>query len=464
MTNAAEVDELVEKIIDRAIEFYMSSHGWALNIQGNYEREMGSDGLQITPPGKPERTSGGQVLGFGVSFVDGFEYGSGNDAGTLIYGHFESAVRDLFRPWRNLPDPDGFEPYLEQLREAAWTISMTSEGNKVSGVGNPVLKDVEFLQKKIGGDDMNGAMILAFDQNFCTPLPAVIHGQYAVAALAGATLCAEQEIWRKAREDVLTIARRTLEAMEDRGRGVVNDGLAIVTAVFGVAALFPTPIAPVLAGVTAALPALATLLDAASPPNKTEVQFAGSSPDEVIGKATDALKTLTNQARDGETEIKRLITEGMETVTSHPSSFAMPKPKLLEETKLAGMKVDLGDLHFLAAETLPHIGHEFYVASDALNSGGGCSREWMRPAEIDVSDSPDGPCAAWTALVSLAEDLVLDLAWEIKASAEHLEIASDRIGQNEAEVEAALRRHAAKLTGSGHDPIGGADEWLNENR
>ncbi|MEA5361661.1 hypothetical protein VA596_19120 [Amycolatopsis sp., V23-08] len=176
------------------------------------------------------------MLGFGISFVDGFEYGSGNDAGTRVYGHFESA------------------------REAAWTISMTSEGNKVSGVGNPVLKDVEFLQKKIGGDDMNGAMILAFDQNFCTPLPAVIHGQYAVAALAGATLCAEQEIWRKAREDVLTIARRTLEAMEDQGRGVVNDGLAIVTAVFGVAAL----------------PALATLLDAAGPPNKTEVQFAGA--------------------------------------------------------------------------------------------------------------------------------------------------------------------------------------------
>ncbi|MEA5361662.1 hypothetical protein VA596_19125 [Amycolatopsis sp., V23-08] len=104
------------------------------------------------------------------------------------------------------------------------------------------------------------------------------------------------------------------------------------------------------------------------------------------------------------------------------------------------------------------------MASDALNSGGECSREWMRPAEIGVSDSPDGPHAAWAALVSLAEDLVLDLAWEIKASAEHLEIASHRIGQNEAEVEAALRRHAAKLTGSGRDPIGGADEWLNENR
>jgi hypothetical protein len=464
MAYADEVDELVEKIIDRAIEFYMYVHGWQLNFRGNYEREMGSDGVQITPPGKPERTSGGQVLGFGVPFVDGFEYGSGADAGTLVYRHFENTVRDMFRPWRNLPDPESFESYVEQLREAAWTVSMTSEGNTVSGVGNPALEAVAFLQKKIGGDDMNGAMILAFDQNFCTPLPAVIHGQYAVALLAGATLCAEQEIWRKAREDVLTIARRTLEAVEDRGRHVVNDGLAIVTAVFTIAALFPTPIQPVLAGVATALPALGTLLNAGSTPNKTEVEFAGSTPDEVIGKAAAALKTLTEKIRDAEAHLERLITDAMETVTSHPSSFAMPKPKLLEQTDLGGMKVDLGDLNFLAVETLPQIARQFYVASDSLNGGAGCVHEWGRPAGINVSDSPDGPRAAWAALVSVAEDLVLDLAWEIKESATHLEIASHRIGQTEAEVEAELRRHGAKLHGSGHDPIGSATEWLNENR
>ncbi|MEV6621871.1 hypothetical protein AB0M83_24450 [Amycolatopsis sp. NPDC051106] len=360
MAYADEVDELVEKIIDRAIEFFMYAHGWQLNFQGNYEREMGSDGVQITPPGKPERTSGGQVLGFGVPFVDGFEYGSGADAGTLVYRHFENTVRDMFRTWRNLPDPESFESYVEQLREAAWTVSMTSEGNTVSGVGNPALEAVAFLQKKIGGDDMNGA-----------------------------TLCAEQEIWRKAREDVLTIA-----------------------------ALFPTPIQPVLAGVATALPALGTLLNAGSTPNKTEVEFAGSTPDEVIGTAAAALKTLTDKIRDAEAHLERLITDAMETVTSHPSSFAMPKPKLL----------DLGDLNFLAVETLPQIARQFYVASDSLNGGAGCVHEWGRPAGINVSDSPDGPRAAWAALVSVAEDLVLDLGWEIKESATDLRSAAPPSG------------------------------------
>jgi hypothetical protein len=465
MAYADEVDELVEKIIDSAIEFYLSSRGWSLNMQGNYEQEWGGGNVQITPPGKPERTSGGQVIGpgFGSGYYDGFDYGAGPNAGSLVYGHFETTVRDMFRAWRRLPEPENFEPYLEQFREAAWTISMTSSGDGVGDIGNPALDDVRFLLKRIGNPDMGGRMILTFDQNFCTPLPTVIHGQYAVVLLAGMTLCGEQEIWVKAREDVLTIARKTLEAMEDRGRKVA-DGLGTVTALFAVAALFPTPVQPVLAGVAAALPALETLANATSEPSKTEVEFAGGTPDKVLGTAADALKKLADTIRAGEDEIKQKITDAMEAVTTRSGSFDMPKPQLLEETGIGGMEVDLKVLNFLAAETLPKIARQFYVSSDALNGGAGCVHEWERPTEIGASDSADGPRAAWAALVSLAEELVLDLAWEIKESAAHLEIASHRIGQTEAEIVEALRRHAAKLHGSGQDPIGSATEWLNENR
>ena len=253
MAYTGEVDELVEKIIDEAIKFYMSSHGWQLNFQGNYEREMGSDGVQITPPGKPERASGGQVLGFGVPFVDGFEYGSGSDAGTRIYRHFETTVRDMFRPWRNISDPENFESYVEQFREAAWTISMTGEGNKVSGVGNPELKVVD-----PAGEDLRGRHERGDDPRVRPELLHSVAGgdprpvRRRAARRRGAV---RWRIWRKAREDVLTIAHRTLDVVR-HWLTRRQHGLGIVTPAFAVAALFPTPIQPVLAGVAAALPAL----------------------------------------------------------------------------------------------------------------------------------------------------------------------------------------------------------------
>jgi len=60
---------------------------------------------------------------------------------------------------------------------------------------------------------------------------------------------------------------------------------------------------------------------------------------------------------------------------------------------------------------------------------------------------------------------VCDLAWEVRESAVHLAIASDRVGQTEAQIEASLRRHAEEIEGgSGLDPIGGANTRLNEHR
>ncbi|MBE1501957.1 hypothetical protein H4696_009057 [Amycolatopsis lexingtonensis] len=206
---AEQLDEMVERIIDEAIKFYLASHGFQLNIHGNYECWPATDGQEITPPGSPSRTSGGQVLRSGMpGYYDGFEYGSGPNAGSLVYGHFETTIRDLFRPWRTIPDPAAFDDYLDQVRDAAWSVSLTSAADRVSSVGNAALDTVGYLQEKIGGENMRGATIFAFDQNFCTPLPTVLHGQYAVALLAGVTLLGEKEIWAKAREDVHAIAER----------------------------------------------------------------------------------------------------------------------------------------------------------------------------------------------------------------------------------------------------------------
>lgn len=465
MAFADQLDEMVERIIDEAIKFYLYVHNWRLADDGNYHTsEMGTDYV-MTPPGNPVRTAGGQVTGtLGSPMPWICEYGSDFNTGSLIYAHFETTIREMFRPWRSIPTPSDFDPYLDILREAAWYVSLTSTGDKVSDVGNAKLTAVDFLQKKIGGDDMGGNMILTFDQNFCTPLPTVIQGQYAVALLAGITLCGEKEVWAGAQRDVLAIADKMHAAMKDRGAAVAHD-LSTVTALFSLAAVFPTPAQPILAGVGTVLPALESLIKAGDEPSKPTVEFAGGTPEKVVGKAEEALKKLAQAIRGCEDDIKGKIKGAMEAVTSRSGSFDMPTPKLLGETKVGEMKVDLDDLRFLATDTLPQIEQQLNAASDGLSFGSMRSEAWYRPTEIGASDTTDGPYQAWSALVSLAEGLVINLAWEVRESAAHLEIATDRIGQTEAQAEESLRRHAEKLDGgSGRDPIGKANWWLNENR
>ncbi|WP_439382711.1 hypothetical protein [Amycolatopsis lexingtonensis] len=460
---AEQLDEMVERIIDEAIKFFMASRGWQLNMHGNYEQWPGGDGSEITPPGSPSRTSGGQVLRSGMpGYYDGFEYGVGRNAGSLVYGHFETTIRDLFRPWRTIPDPAAFDDYLDQVRDAAWSVSLTSAADRVSSVGNAALDTVGYLQEKIGGENMRGATIFAFDQNFCTPLPTVLHGQYAVALLAGVTLLGEKEIWAKAREDVHAIAEKMHAAMKNRGSAVAD--LGTITALFALAAAFPTPAQPILAGVGAALPALETLLNAGAEPNKQPVEFAGGTPEKVIASAGEALKTLARTIRGCEDDIKGKIKDGMETVTRRSGSFAMPKPKLLEVVDVSGIKVDLEVLHFLATDTLPQIEKQINDGADLVYWGSMCGAAWYRSSDLGVSDTTDGPFPAWQELAALAGNLMSDLAWEVKESAVHLQLAAERHGRTEAEITESLRRHARKLEGFvGHDPIGTATRWLDEH-
>lgn len=466
MPFADQLDQTVEKIIDAAIEFYMYSRNWELRDDGNYHQDatFKSPELTVTPPGQL-RTAGGQVtdaLGMPTSWES--EYGSGPNAGSLVYGHFETTIRDMFKPWRSIPTPAHFDSYLDTLRHAAWNVSLTSQGSAVHDVGNPELESVKFLLQKIGGDDMRGDMILTFHENFCTPLPTVLHGQYAVALLAAATLCGEKEVWAKAQQDILAIADKMHAAMKDRGAADGAD-LSTVTALFGLAAVFPSPAAPILAGVGSALSSLEALLNAGSEPAKPTVEFAGGTPEKVIANTEAALKKLAELIRGVEDDIERKIKDAMTTVTSRAGAFDMPKPKLLEETRIDGMQVDLGVLNHLAEQTLPRIERQLYLAADGVHWGSKCHDLWFRPLEIGVSDSPDGPYEAWFRLALLSSDLMSDLAWEVKQSAEHLAIASEQTGRNEAEVEASMRRHAEKIRGgSGHSPIDDASQWVNQNR
>jgi hypothetical protein len=458
-----QLDQTIEKIIDEAIEYYMDSAGFFRAQTGNYHFTQDPT-WEVTPPGKPARTSGGQVTHSGSPAEWGFDYGSGTNAGSMVYGHFEQTIRDMFSWWREIPTPADFDQYLNYLRDAAWYISLTSTGDKVQDVGNVELSAVEYLQNHIGGDDMNGPMIYTFDQNFCTPLPQVIHGQYAVMLLAGTTLCGEKEIWTNAQQDILNIANEMLKGMQARGSGH-EISIKTIISLISIATVFSIPGKQILSGAGTVLGALDSILHPGGQPTQPTAKFEASTPDGVIDKGKDALKTLAQSIRTLETDMANKLKDAMNTVTSKAGSFDLPKPKLLDTTEIDEMKVNLDELHFIATDTLPKIEKQLNLASDNASYGAYCSDAWYRPIDIGVSDTVTGPYEQWSAISSLAHELTADLAWEVKASAEHLEIATEQTGRTEAQIEDSMKRHAKMLEGgSGYDPIGDATKWVNEHR
>jgi hypothetical protein len=165
---------------------------------------LGGDDAWATPSGPRGVVGFGGTSGLLITYDTFPEFGNRSDVGSVIYGHFQTTIRELFRRWHSIPRPEDLDTYIDDLREGAWYISLTSSGTGVNQVANVELKDVTFLLERVSA--MAGDLILAFDENFCTPLPTVIHGQYAVAVLTGVTLCAEKEIWVKARTDLLDLA------------------------------------------------------------------------------------------------------------------------------------------------------------------------------------------------------------------------------------------------------------------
>ena len=127
-------------------------------------------------------------LGFGPA---------GRNAGSLVYAHFEKVVRDAFYWWRLLPDPAEFDKYIEFFEGAAWTIGLTSRGSTVTGVGNTKMTAVSYLYDKVVGDEMKGQTIQTFAQHVVAPLPVVIHAQYALTLLSGATLRGKRRSGRR---------------------------------------------------------------------------------------------------------------------------------------------------------------------------------------------------------------------------------------------------------------------------
>lgn len=168
--------------------------------------------------------------------------------------------------------------------------------------------------------------------------------------------------------------------MRDRGPDAEID-LSTMIAMVDVLGLFETA-KKVLPKVGTVLSSLDSLLNQGPQPTKPSAEFAADSPEGVITKAREALRTLARTINNREDLIERKLKETMETVTGlRAGSFDLPKPELLDQTQAEGvMNTDLTTLKVLGETTMPQIQEQLNLAADGVNNASWCGAAWYRPA------------------------------------------------------------------------------------
>lgn len=219
---------------------------------------------------------------------------------------------DIFKELGQLPDHDAIKPKADELKAAMTPLA----GRPCDDLSDGTSYDQDQAYRYVGDtatylDEWKGDAAIAFKTQFAPAFQDVaVHEFRAVQSLKGA-LMAEAELWKKGREDVLTLIKETDAALDDYegGRDGAADAafaLAVIGAIVAVAAV------PATGGTSAALywtmagSALAVSGAVVSYPDepKKELSIKGDSPHDICQSMREAVVDMKLQWIDDEAFIR----------------------------------------------------------------------------------------------------------------------------------------------------------------
>jgi len=233
---------------------------------------------------------------------------------------------DIFNELGQLPDPDAITPKGDELKSAMTPLA----GRPCDDLSDGTSYDQDPAYRYVGDtatylDEWKGDAAIAFKTQFAPAFQDVaVHEFRAVQSLKGA-LMAEAELWKKGREDVLTLLNETDAALDDYegGRDGAADAafaLAVIGAIVAVAAV------PATGGTSAALywtmagSALAVSGSVVSYPSepKKNLSIKGDSPHDICQSMREGVVDMKLQWIDDEAFIRDqlyILTDAMQGYT-----------------------------------------------------------------------------------------------------------------------------------------------------
>jgi len=461
MSFESEMSSRIEKIIEAAITADLAGYGFYGDAESGYTGRASATetdpiplrDVTVAPPGAPDE--GRATDEFGQEYRQGDPYFAIPFDPDEIYSAWREAIHEAFDPWLQVPDPAAFRSKINAARQAAQTLgtstSTDGDGADIELIaGNVRLSgDLTYLNAEIS--QFNGQTVDAFHRAYVARLPVVISGQWSAAVVLGVGLTAEQEIWRRAREDLLEIADRAREAMEaaaEGGGGGFGMLLKVLGAVASAATIFVTggTGGAVIGGISTSLGILGSFIPA-DEGGSQELEFGADEPDEVLDKIRDGLNKL-NEAIFDEEHAMRLAIMDARFELYQPEFDLTSTADLLGETDAADLgtagvvDVQLETLRSIGNQVMPAIAGELTAAAALLDSAAG-DGPWTRPSSIGLGKI--GFHWEWEQMYVMLTLLLPDTAWEIQEAGEHLAIAAGDLGGTDVDVASGLQRHASEV-------------------
>ncbi|MEJ7832511.1 MAG: hypothetical protein WKF79_06320 [Nocardioides sp.] len=250
-----------------------------------------------------------------------------------MFETWDRIIKQAFDRWLELPEPSSFDGRLATLQAVAAGLAVSGVTVNESGseteveVGNSDLETwVADIQAEM--NDYEGIAFEVLNDSYLSRLDNVLSGQHAIATVLGVAIASEQEVWKRAREDILHLAeeaRKAFEEVASGGGGTLKGSLSIFGAFLGAIGVFATGGAALVVGSLGAATGIVTsfMPDAQEPP---EIELGGVDVVDVHGNMLSAVSEA-NRTLGGEEQTAYLtIMSVMDTVQARLDSFDFGTP------------------------------------------------------------------------------------------------------------------------------------------
>lgn len=242
---------------------------------------------------------------------------------------YQGAAVPHFEPFTGIPDPSSYDTPIEALGNAMEQLSSGEMKDPING-GN-ITANPDLTRVGSAGDTLEswtGEAADNFKRNFLDPFPAVVKNQFLLLGVMRGALEADQERWRRARDDIETIAEGTLSGLdnvESCGKNELKFTFSVASAVAAVGSI------PFTGGASAAgIAAVGAVgsVGAAAMDGEKVVNKEGGSADQVVQSMKSSIDELTEEIRKSGGKVAKALNGISGEVEADRSAFVSARPAL----------------------------------------------------------------------------------------------------------------------------------------
>lgn len=379
------------------------------------------------------------------------------------FSKIRERIDAVFEGWyaKEVPNPDDFDTPIGHLHNAIADLTLTGDGDHFAA-GD--IRDLILTQLgRVRGEDYNGSAgqtVRAFENSYGkVRCETVTQNQRALLVRLGQGLCAEQEIWLKARPAIAEIADSALNSFKAVAESGDAESAAlawkIVTGVTGIIAEGVPGGKAISQGIAAAAVAMDVASLFGNPEKPTEAQpgpVSGGSLDEVMTSLEEAERGLDDDIYHSEYYIWETLSKATDFASRDDQidNFHIHRGRgIAQRDAQTGVDWDEPDTLVFSPQLFEEIGRYTLPSLGAVVVGSGdealLSKASIWDRDYRIGWGTTGPQAGYDATLDWVHQLMRSSGLDLVEAGEQCRIAAGYIRDADEATDAAFKTQYDKL-------------------